>query len=79
MAVVPKEAIQWDGCCNMAFVQTREGEYEPRKVRLGDQVENGYVVLAGLSVGEPVATQGSYLLKTEVLKSQIGAGCCGND
>lgn len=79
MVVVPMEAIQWDGCCNMAFVQTREGEYEPRKVRLGDQVENGYVVLAGLSVGESVATQGSYLLKTEVLKSQIGAGCCGND
>ncbi len=79
MAVVPKEAIQWDGCCNMAFVQTNEGEYQPRKVRLGDQVENGYVVLAGLSAGESVATQGSYLLKTEVLKSQIGAGCCGND
>jgi len=79
MAVVPKDAIQWDGCCNMAFVQIGEGEYQPRKVRLGDQVENGYVVLAGLSVGESVATQGSYLLKTEVLKSQIGAGCCGND
>lgn len=79
MAVVPKEAIQWDGCCNVAFVQTGDGEYEPRKVRLGDQVDGGYVILAGLSAGESVATQGSYLLKTEVLKSQIGAGCCGND
>jgi len=30
----------------------------------------------GVKSGEPVATRGSFLLKTETLKGAIGAGCC---
>ena len=33
-------------------------------------------VLAGLEAGDEVVTQGSFLLKTELLKGSIGAGCC---
>jgi cobalt-zinc-cadmium efflux system membrane fusion protein len=33
-------------------------------------------VRRGLSGGETVVTQGSFLLKTEILKGSIGAGCC---
>jgi cobalt-zinc-cadmium efflux system membrane fusion protein len=33
-------------------------------------------VLTGLKGGETVATRGSFLLKTEILKGSIGAGCC---
>ena len=29
--------------------------------------------------GESVVTQGSFLLKTEILKGNIGAGCCEVD
>ena len=32
---------------------------------------------ASLKVGEEVGTAGSFLLKTEILKESIGAGCCG--
>ena len=35
-----------------------------------------YEVLDGLNGDEAVVTQGSFLLKTEILKGSIGAGCC---
>lgn len=73
--VVPKAAVQWEGCCHVVFVQLRDDLYAPRKVRLGYEGRDFYEVKVGLLEGEPVVTQGSFLLKTEILKSSIGAGC----
>ncbi len=76
---VPAGAVQTDGCCQLVFVQESDTVYEPRKLLLGASA-GGYVeVLAGLDVGERIATTGSFLLKTEILKSNIGAGCCEVD
>ena len=74
--VVPKDAVQWEGCCNVVFVQKSEAVYEPRKVNLGIDAGNVYEVLGGVSAGEVIVTQGSFLLKTEIMKGSIGAGCC---
>jgi cobalt-zinc-cadmium efflux system membrane fusion protein len=74
--VVPKTAVQWEGCCNVVFVRKSETLYEPRKVHLGTEAGAVYEVLGGVSAGEPVVTQGSFLLKTEIMKGNIGAGCC---
>jgi cobalt-zinc-cadmium efflux system membrane fusion protein len=74
--VVPKAAVQWEGCCNVVFVQKSETVYQPRKVHLGTAAGNVYEVLGGVSAGEVIVTQGSFLLKTEIMKGNIGAGCC---
>jgi cobalt-zinc-cadmium efflux system membrane fusion protein len=74
--LVPKSAVQWDGCCNVVFVRESETRFRPRKVRLGVDPADVYEVLDGLDGSETVVTQGSFLLKTEVLKGSIGAGCC---
>ncbi len=76
--MVPQAAVQWDGCCNVAFVRVDEERptFEPRKVRLGYATDEKYEVLAGLWPGDVVVTQGSFLLKTQILKGSIGAGCC---
>jgi cobalt-zinc-cadmium efflux system membrane fusion protein len=74
--VVPQSAVQWEGCCNVVFVKKSETEYEPRKVHLGSSTGTVYEVLSGVKPGEEVVTQGSFLLKTEILKGSIGAGCC---
>jgi RND family efflux transporter MFP subunit len=76
---VPAGAVQTDGCCQLVFVQTAEALFTPRKVALGASA-NGFVeILRGLAEGERVAGTGSFLLKTEILKSNIGAGCCEVD
>jgi cobalt-zinc-cadmium efflux system membrane fusion protein len=74
--VVPEEAVQWEGCCNVVFIRRSDQLYEPRKVRLGSFTGAVYEVLSGLEAGEVVVTRGSFLLKTEILKGNIGAGCC---
>ncbi|UCE62402.1 MAG: efflux RND transporter periplasmic adaptor subunit, partial [Phycisphaerales bacterium] len=62
---VPIEAVQTDGCCQLAFVRESETVFQPRKVMLG-ATANGFVeVLGGLTEGEVVASSGSFLLKTE--------------
>jgi cobalt-zinc-cadmium efflux system membrane fusion protein len=76
VVLVPQEAVQWEGCCNVVFVRRSDTVYEPRKVTLGCATTGGYEVLAGLDHDEPVVTTGSFLLKTEILKGSIGAGCC---
>jgi len=79
--LVPREAIHWEGCCHVAFVRDRDyfkdGSYKvfhARSVRpgavVGDQVE----VIAGLLPGEVVATEGSGILRAELLKGNLGAG-----
>ena len=73
---VPKAAVQWEGCCYVVFVKLDSGLFAPRKVRLGYEGPDFWGIAIGLREGEPVVTEGSFLLKTEILKSSIGAGCC---
>jgi cobalt-zinc-cadmium efflux system membrane fusion protein len=60
-------------------VKRSELLYEPRKVLLGVNTGRVYEVLSGVRADEEVVSQGSFLLKTEILKGSIGAGCCEVD
>ncbi len=73
---VPVESVQWDGCCNVVFVKINDLVYAPRKVKIGFRTGDYYALASGVSPGEQVVTQGSFILKTEILKDSIGAGCC---
>ncbi len=76
---IPDEAVQTDGCCQLVFVKENDALYRPRKVTIGTAA-NGYVEIhKGLHLGEVVVTAGSFLMKTEILKGNIGAGCCEVD
>ncbi|KAA3637032.1 MAG: efflux RND transporter periplasmic adaptor subunit [Calditrichaeota bacterium] len=77
ITMVPKDAVQWEGCCNVVFVKESADRYRPRKVVIEDGQGPYYQVLDGLLQGEEVVVEGSFLLKTELKKSSIGAGCCG--
>jgi cobalt-zinc-cadmium efflux system membrane fusion protein len=74
--VVPRAAVQWEGCCNVVFVRESNTTFRPTKVHLGPATGTMVEVRRGLVGGETVVTQGSFLLKTEILKGSIGAGCC---
>ncbi|MDF1663929.1 MAG: efflux RND transporter periplasmic adaptor subunit [Planctomycetota bacterium] len=76
--LVPRAAVQWEGCCNIVFVKLNDRVFEPRKVLLAFQKGNHAVIDKGLVGDEVIVTTGSFLLKTEILKGNIGAGCCGD-
>lgn len=72
---IPNDAIQWEGCCYVAFVRLSDTIFQTRKLRIGAEF-NGYTeVLVGVLPGEVVATVGSNVLKSEILKANLGAGC----
>ncbi|MGE4159168.1 MAG: efflux RND transporter periplasmic adaptor subunit [Planctomycetota bacterium] len=72
---VPNEAIHWEGCCHVVFVRLTDEVFQTRKVRLGARSGPYTEILVGVLPGEVVATAGSHVLKSEMLKSRLGAGC----
>lgn len=74
--VIPAAALQWDGCCNLVFVKLDDARFQPRKVTVAFEIANEAVIADGLQGGETVVAEGSFLLKTQLLKDRIGAGCC---
>ena len=77
--LVPIDAVQWEGCCNVVFVPTGDRAFMPRKVTLGGATGTHVEVLRGLEASDVVVSVGAFILKTELLKGSIGAGCCAAD
>jgi len=77
--LVPRDAVQWEGCCNVVFLPAGDQAFVARKVVLGGGTGTHVEVLRGLTAGDVVVTEGAFLLKTELLKGSIGAGCCEAD
>ncbi len=72
--LAPKEAVQYDGDCYIVFVSPTKDVFQARKVELGAAYSNSYEIVGGLAVGDKIVTTGSFLLKTEILRGQMGAG-----
>ena len=68
--IVPIEAVQNMGNRQVIFVATSDPSvFALRFVRLGPEGGGFFPVLEGLSVGDRVATEGSFMLRAEWLKS----------
>jgi len=77
VVLVPKDAVQWEGCCNVVFVKESAVRYRPRKVDLLGNSGRFYQVSGNIKPGEDVVVDGSFLLKTELQRASLGTGCCG--
>ncbi|HWN69416.1 MAG TPA: efflux RND transporter periplasmic adaptor subunit, partial [Haliangium sp.] len=74
--LVPRPALQHAEGRTLVFVKKEDGLYEPVAVELGASDADMVEVTKGLSPGAEVVTTAAFLLKTEILKGSIGAGCC---
>ena len=85
--VVPNQAIHTEGCCQIVFVRDKgyfDSPHSPkvfhvRTVRLGAKTRGFTEIITGVLPGEVVATKGSDVLRSQLLKNNLGAGCCGDD
>lgn len=72
--VVPAAAVQREGEETIVFIPKDDepGAFERREIEVGGE-SDGYVrVLGGLAVGERVVTKGSFTLKTQMQKGEMG-------
>lgn len=76
---VPRGAVQRLGEESVIFVRTGDGLYEPRQVETGRTNGELVQVIGSVRPGTAVVTDGAFLLKTELSKESIGAGCCEVD
>lgn len=81
--VIPTGSSHWEGCCEVVFVRDRNYFDSPdsykvfhvRSVRLGAVDGDVTEVISGVLPGEVIATDGSDVLRAQLLKNNLGAGC----
>jgi cobalt-zinc-cadmium efflux system membrane fusion protein len=74
--LIPESALQHAEGHPIVFVKEGDALYVPVAVETGAAVRGEVEIVDGLAPGSEVVTVGAFLLKTEVLKESIGAGCC---
>ncbi|MFB3827470.1 MAG: efflux RND transporter periplasmic adaptor subunit [Bryobacteraceae bacterium] len=68
---IPSGAVQNLDGATVVFVKAGE-RFDQRVVRLGQAAEGWVEVLDGIAEGEAVITEGSFLLKSEIRKGELG-------
>ena len=70
--LIPDDALQTDGGNQIVFVALDGNRIEKRVVKLGLEQQGQVQVLEGLKAGDKVVAQGSFILKSEMLKGELG-------
>jgi len=75
VVTVPKVAVLADEGRTFVFVH-KEGDYWIRRpVTLGETFGDQVIIRNGLTSGQKIIADGSFLLKSDVLRKKMGAGC----
>jgi len=75
VVTVPKVAVLADEGRIFVFVH-KEGDYWIRRpVALGETFGDQVIIRNGLTSGQKIIADGSFLLKSDVLRKKMGAGC----
>jgi len=73
--VVPKVAVLADEGRTFVFTH-KDGDYWVRRpVTLGARFDDLVEITSGITAGQRIITDGSFLLKSDVLRGKMGAGC----
>jgi cobalt-zinc-cadmium efflux system membrane fusion protein len=69
---VPVTALQEINGQPVVFIQTEPTKFEKRVVQVGERDEQRAEILSGIRAGEKVAANGSFYLKSALMREQIG-------
>jgi RND family efflux transporter MFP subunit len=69
---VPEEAIQDLNGGSVVFLRKADNLFEPRPIQIAHRLNGEAEVSAGLKPGDAVVVKGSFVVKSQMLKSQIG-------
>ncbi len=72
---IPRAAVMQDEGRSFVFVPHHGDYWVRRPVRTGREWDGWVEVKGGIQAGQRVAANGAFLLKSDVLRSKMGAGC----
>ena len=72
LLAVPEEAVLMEGPKHYVFVQVSADRFQKRGIETGRAFGKSLEVTGGLKEGEKVAVKGSYILKSEMKKDELG-------
>jgi cobalt-zinc-cadmium efflux system membrane fusion protein len=75
MLAVPQTAIMSDAGKDFVFEQWKNDMWIRRDVTAGDKYGSLVEILGGIPKGATIATGGAFMLKSDILREKMGAGC----
>jgi Cu(I)/Ag(I) efflux system membrane fusion protein len=63
--VIPADSVIDTGMRQIVFVKSGVTRFDPREVKLGTRVDEGFIVLSGLKAGERVVSSANFLIDAE--------------
>lgn len=72
---IPRAAVMQDEGRSFVFVPHHGDYWVRRPVRTGREWDGWVEVKGGIQAGQRIAANGAFLLKSDVLRSKMGAGC----
>lgn len=75
VSMVPREAVVSDEGVSFVFVRWKDDFWVRRNVVVGRDQGRFVEILDGVAVADTVAVGGSFMLKSDVLRAKMGAGC----
>jgi cobalt-zinc-cadmium efflux system membrane fusion protein len=73
--VVPRDALLSDEGADFVFKHMKDDYYVRRPVKRGRELPESVEIVEGLQSGETIVAGGAFLLKSDVLREKLGAGC----
>jgi len=70
---VPRGALQTIDGQPFVFIDLGGGKYQLRAVERGVDLDSGVEIKQGLNGDESIVTEGTFILKSEVLRAQMGS------
>ena len=72
---IPKVALLSDEGVDFVFTHMKDDYYLRTNVKRGRDFAEGIEILKGLAPGQMIVTEGAFVLKSDALRSKMGAGC----
>lgn len=73
--LLPTTAIMEDEGSRFVFKQIEPNLFFREEIKVGRTIGSQSVILSGINSGDIIAVEGAFLLKSDVLREKMGAGC----
>jgi membrane fusion protein, heavy metal efflux system len=73
--IVPRKALLSDEGQDFVFAKWKDNYFIRRPVKKGLELSDSFEITEGLKPGDTIVVDGAFLLKSDILKEKMGAGC----